>query len=75
MATVAPWLSVPALYRARGACAGPGYMRWWVWTAVVLLLALLMLLGRGTQHENREEDGILYRVFQRAGGGRAPKPQ
>jgi len=50
-------------------------MRWWVWTAVVLLLALLMLLGRGTQRADHEDDGILYQLFQRAGGGRAPKPQ
>jgi hypothetical protein len=51
------------------------YMRWWVWTAVVLLLALLILLGRGMQHADRGDDGILYQLFQRAGGGRAPKAQ
>jgi len=53
----------------------PWYGLWWVWTlVVVVLLALVLLLGRRS-HPAHEEDGLLYRVFQRAGGSPAKKPQ
>jgi len=52
----------------------PWYGRWWVWTLLVLAVLLALLLGH-RMHASNGNDGILYDLFQRVGGGRAPKAQ
>ena len=42
---------------------------------VLLLAAALFLFGPMAHRASGQDDGILYRMFQRMGGGRAPKPK
>jgi len=52
----------------------PWYGRWWVWTLLVLAVLVALLLGH-RMHASNGNHGILYDLFQRVGGGRAPKAQ
>jgi len=52
----------------------PWYGRWWLWTLLVLAVLAALRLGH-RMHASNGNDGILYDLLQRVGGGRAPKAQ